>query len=161
MRGDNIHCNCLSCVIYMVTITSHIFINLFQTVHFSAVKFSWGNEKNMIFLLIPKSHRFAKNLKRLDQAPFKLDFTRLIIMIIGAWTPIKFMFGTAFVLTFKMPVFLISTLYFFYYQIQKLLLIYFVCGFNRSTIFSYKRRVINISHELSWVCMLYLCIFVQ
>ncbi len=39
----------------MVTITSHIFMNIFQTVHFSAVKFTRGNEKNMIFLLIAKS----------------------------------------------------------------------------------------------------------
>ncbi len=39
----------------MVTITSHIFINIFQTVHFSAVKFTKGNVKNMSFLLIPKS----------------------------------------------------------------------------------------------------------
>ncbi len=36
----------------MVTITSHIFINIFQTVHFPAVKFSRGNEKNTSFLLI-------------------------------------------------------------------------------------------------------------
>ncbi len=41
----------------MVTITSHIFINIFQTVDFSAVKFTRGNEKNMSFLLTPKSHK--------------------------------------------------------------------------------------------------------
>ncbi len=35
----------------MVTITSHFFINIFQTVHFPAVKFTRGNEKNMSFLL--------------------------------------------------------------------------------------------------------------
>ncbi len=39
----------------MVTITSQIFINIFQTVHFSVVKFTRGNEKNMNFLLIPES----------------------------------------------------------------------------------------------------------
>ncbi len=39
----------------MVTITSHIFINIFQMVHFPAVKFTRGNEKNTGFLLIPKS----------------------------------------------------------------------------------------------------------
>ncbi len=44
---------CVSLI--MVTITSHIFINMFQTVHFSAVKFTRGNEKNMSFLLIPTS----------------------------------------------------------------------------------------------------------
>ena len=40
----------------MVTITSHIFIT-FQTVHFSALKFTRGNEKNTSFLLIPKSQK--------------------------------------------------------------------------------------------------------
>ncbi len=30
--------------LFMVTITSHIFINNFQKVHFSAVKFTRGNE---------------------------------------------------------------------------------------------------------------------
>ncbi len=44
---------CVSLI--MVTITSHIFINIFQTVHLSAVKFARDNEKNMIFHLIPKS----------------------------------------------------------------------------------------------------------
>ncbi len=38
-----------------VTMSSDIFINIFQTVHFSAVKFTRGNEKNMSFLLILKS----------------------------------------------------------------------------------------------------------
>ncbi len=44
---------CVSLI--MVTITSHILINIFQTVHISSVKFTRGNEKNMSFLLIPKS----------------------------------------------------------------------------------------------------------
>ncbi len=44
---------CVSLI--MVTITSHIFINIFQAVHFSAVKFTRGNEKTMSFLLMPKS----------------------------------------------------------------------------------------------------------
>ena len=43
------------CVSLMVTITSHIFINISQMVHFSDVKFTRGNEKNMSCLLIPKS----------------------------------------------------------------------------------------------------------
>ncbi len=51
----------LYCVsLIMVTITSHIFINIFQTVHFSAVKFARGNEKNMSFLLISKSESLKK-----------------------------------------------------------------------------------------------------
>ncbi len=44
---------CVSLI--MVTITSHIFINIIETVRFSAVKFTRGNKKNMIFFLIPKS----------------------------------------------------------------------------------------------------------
>ena len=42
----------------------HIFINIFQTVglHFSAVKFTRGNEKNTSFILIPKSPKVWKKL---------------------------------------------------------------------------------------------------
>ena len=44
------------------TITRHIFINVFQTDCFSAVKFAMGYEKNtsMSFLVIPKSLRLEK-----------------------------------------------------------------------------------------------------
>ena len=49
--------NCVSLI--MVTITSHIFIIIFQTIHFSAVKFTRGSEKNMSFL-IPKSLKVRK-----------------------------------------------------------------------------------------------------
>ena len=33
----------------MGTITSHIFVNMFQMVYFSAAEFTRGNEKNMSF----------------------------------------------------------------------------------------------------------------
>ncbi len=56
----------------MFTITSHIFINIFQTVHFPALKFTRGNEKNTSFLLIPNLWKFEKNLKWSDWAPLKL-----------------------------------------------------------------------------------------
>ena len=39
----------------MVTINRQVFINFFQTEHFSAVKFVMGYEKNMSFHVIPKS----------------------------------------------------------------------------------------------------------
>ena len=39
----------------MVTTTSHVFIHKYQTGYFSAVKFDMGYEKNMSFLVIPKS----------------------------------------------------------------------------------------------------------
>ena len=49
----------------MVTITRHIFINIFQMEHFSAVKFAMGYEKNMSFLVIPISPKvWKKKLKR-------------------------------------------------------------------------------------------------
>ena len=37
------------------TITSHVFINIFQTEHFSAIKFAMGYEKNLDLLVIAKS----------------------------------------------------------------------------------------------------------
>ena len=46
---------CVSLI--MVTITRHVFINIFQTEHFLAVKFSMGYVKNMTFLVIAKSPR--------------------------------------------------------------------------------------------------------
>ncbi len=58
---------CISLI--MVTITGHIFIQIFQTVQFSALKFTSGNEKNMCFLLIPKSPNVWKNLTQSDRAP--------------------------------------------------------------------------------------------
>ncbi len=60
---------CVSLI--MVTITSHIFINIFQTVHFSAVKFTRGNEKNMSFLLIPKSPTVWKKSEAIGPGIFK------------------------------------------------------------------------------------------
>ncbi len=57
----------------MVTIISHIFINIFQMVDFTAVKFTRGNEKNMSFLLIPKSHQKAsKKSQSIGLGSFKL-----------------------------------------------------------------------------------------
>ncbi len=56
---------CVSLIV--VIITSHIFVNIFQTEHFIAVNFTRGNEKNMNFLLIPKSLK-EKNLTQSDRA---------------------------------------------------------------------------------------------
>ena len=48
----------------MVTITRHIFIDIFQTEHFS-VKFAMGYEKNMSFLVIANSPEvWKKKVKR-------------------------------------------------------------------------------------------------
>ena len=44
----------------MVTITRHVLINIFQTEHFSAMKYDVGCEKNMSILVIPKSLKFWK-----------------------------------------------------------------------------------------------------
>ena len=52
---------CVSLI--MVTITRHIFINIFQMEHFSVVKFAMGYEKNMSSLVIPKSPKVWKSWK--------------------------------------------------------------------------------------------------
>ena len=44
----------------MVTITKHIFINIFQIECFLAVKFAMAYDKNMSFLVIPKSPKVWK-----------------------------------------------------------------------------------------------------
>ena len=38
----------------MVTMTGHIFINILQTEHFSALKFAMSYEKDMSLFVIPK-----------------------------------------------------------------------------------------------------------
>ena len=56
----------------MVTITRHLFNNFFQMKHFSAMEFYMGYEKNMSFLVIPKSLTVGKKeLKRSDWAAVK------------------------------------------------------------------------------------------
>ncbi len=55
----------------MVTITSHIFINIFQMVHFSAVKFTRVMRKIWAFFWYQNLWKFEKNLKRSDRAPLK------------------------------------------------------------------------------------------
>ena len=47
----------------MVTITRHVFIYIFQTERFSAVKLAMGYEKNMSFLVIAKSPKVWKKKK--------------------------------------------------------------------------------------------------
>ncbi len=64
---------CVSLI--MVTIHSHIFIDIFQTVRFSAVKFTRGNEKNMGFLLIPKSLKVWEKSEANGPGTFKMEET--------------------------------------------------------------------------------------
>ena len=61
-RRDEVFCNCIpdSVNLILVTTASHILINIFQTIHFSAVKFNRGNDKNISFLLIPISQKVWK-----------------------------------------------------------------------------------------------------
>ena len=54
----------------MVTITRHFFVNFFQTKHFSAVKFYMGYEKNMSFLVIPKSPKVGKKVEKIGLGSF-------------------------------------------------------------------------------------------
>ena len=64
----------LYCVsLIMVTITRHVFINIFQTEHFSSVKFAMGYEKNiMSFLVIAKCLNFEeKKVEKIGLGSFK------------------------------------------------------------------------------------------
>ena len=57
---------------YKVTITRHVFINIIQTEHFSAVKFTMGYEKNVSFLVIAKSSKvWEKKVERIGLGCFK------------------------------------------------------------------------------------------
>ena len=53
-----------------VTITRHVFINIFQVEQFSAVKFDKGYEKNISFLVMPKSQKVWKQFEKSDWAPW-------------------------------------------------------------------------------------------
>ena len=59
---------CVSLI--MVTITRHVFINVFQTEHISVVKFNMGYEKNMSFLAIPKSPKLRKEVEKIGLGSF-------------------------------------------------------------------------------------------
>ena len=68
VRSNNAVSYTVYCVsLNMVTITRHVFINIFQTEHFSSVKFAMGYEKNiMSFFFNSKVSKFwrEKKLKR-------------------------------------------------------------------------------------------------
>ncbi len=51
---DYIYCNCLHLTVLPQLVIFLLYCNIFQTVLFSAVKFSRGYDKNMSFPLIPK-----------------------------------------------------------------------------------------------------------
>ena len=70
---------CVSLI--MVTITSHIFIDIFQMVHFSGEKVSRGNEKYMSFLWYQNLRKFEQNLKQFDQAP--LIYQKFLLLLRG------------------------------------------------------------------------------
>ena len=53
----------------MLSITRHVFIDIFQTEHISAIKFDTGYEKNMSFLVIANSSKVEKKtLKKKNRA---------------------------------------------------------------------------------------------
>ena len=101
---------CVSLI--MVTITRHIFINIFQMERFKAVKFALSYEKYMRFLVIPKSIKFLKSSKDrtgiLEAVTDKISFFTTLHQTLNihkkSWTncfyPIKFMAGTCKVYTF-------------------------------------------------------------
>ena len=51
---------CVSLI--MVTVTRHVFIDIFLTEQFSAVKLVMGYEKNISFLVVPKHPEVWKKL---------------------------------------------------------------------------------------------------
>ena len=53
----------------MGTIIRHVFNNIFQTKHLSAVNFVMGYGKNMSFLVIPKSPEVWKKVEKIGWAP--------------------------------------------------------------------------------------------
>ena len=57
---------------YKVTITRHIFINIFLVECFSAVKFAMCYEKNMSFLVIPKSPKVWKKVEKVGLVFFNI-----------------------------------------------------------------------------------------
>ena len=57
----------------MITITRHVFINIFQMEYFSAVKHAMDYEKNMSFLVIAKSLKSLKKVEKIGLGFFKLN----------------------------------------------------------------------------------------
>ena len=58
----------------MVTITRHVFINIFQTEHVSSVKFAMDYEKNVSFFVIGKSPKVWKKSWKDRMGSFKLHY---------------------------------------------------------------------------------------
>ena len=48
----------------------HVFINMFQMEHISAVKFDTSYEKNMSFLVIPKSPKVGRKIEKIGLGSF-------------------------------------------------------------------------------------------
>ena len=71
--------HCISLI--MVTITGHIFINIFQTVHFPAVKITRGNYELSFYTKNLK--KFGKKLKQSDRAPLKIGSLSFSIKVNG------------------------------------------------------------------------------
>ena len=61
----------------MVTITRHIFINIFWTEHFLAVKFWMGYQKSMSFLVIAESWKVWKKFEKIGLGSFNLPRCKL------------------------------------------------------------------------------------
>ena len=60
------------CVSFIHGYNNFAHFHIFQKEHFSAVKFDIGYEKNMSFLVIPKSLQVWKKLHKSDWTPFFL-----------------------------------------------------------------------------------------
>ena len=69
------------CVNLMVTIISHVFINIFQTEQFTTVKFAMGYEKIMSFLLIPKSPKVSFFSLKVETEAIKLGSFKSVTIL--------------------------------------------------------------------------------
>ncbi len=66
---------CLWCKINYTC--SHIWSNIFQTVHFSTVKFTRGNEINMSFLLISRSQEVWNEFEAIKSCSFNQGYVQM------------------------------------------------------------------------------------
>ena len=72
IRSNFVYCSgLLLSKLIMITITRHVFINIFQTKHLSAVKVIMIYEKKISFLVIPKSPKVWKKVEKKGLGSFK------------------------------------------------------------------------------------------
>ena len=64
----------------MVTLTSHIFTDILQREHFLAINFLVSNEKNMGYLLIPKSQKAWEKVEKIGLGSFNIHIWPAVVL---------------------------------------------------------------------------------